>query len=218
MFCRLLHASAQETSAGDCCQRVKVSCRSLTNICILGTECGSSNASGGSSITQLTDKASLPLEESKLRRCTAPDGPTAAPSHGLTVWQAASYSQRRPVHILFIVLFKINKEWKAPDELAAGSSSFHTNVNDGEGSESQFLFNTGECLCPFMTGFQLGKRSSVQRLSVCHREETFTMSASWFCDQEFLGVHKNNYWPISRHLWTILVKFTEHIRIYVQYM
>lgn len=90
--------------------------------------------------------------------------PTAAPSQGLTVWQAASCSQWRPVHILFIVLFKINKEWKAPAELAAGSSSLHTNVNDGEGSKSQFLFNTGMRLCPFMTGFQLGKRSSEQRL------------------------------------------------------
>lgn len=41
--------------------------------------------------------------------CAAPD---AAPSQGLTVWQAASCSQRRPVHVLFIVLFKINKEWR----------------------------------------------------------------------------------------------------------
>lgn len=156
-------------------------------------------------------------------------GQTAAPSPGLTVWQAASYSQQRPVHVLFIVLLKINKEWEAPDELAAGSSSLHTNVNDGDGGKSQFLFNTGECLCPFMTGFPLGKRSSVQRLrflcATLKRHSSCRLCGS--TKKQIMAVLWSAlFWMITRIIGQSadiyerfqFTELTEHIRIYVKYI
>lgn len=78
----------------------------------------------------------------------APDGPTAAPSEGLTIWRRILAVNRELSRFPFIVPSIINKEWKARGELAAGGTSPRRNVNDGEDGESNFLLTPANCCVP----------------------------------------------------------------------
>lgn len=75
----------------------------------------------------------------------APDSLTAAPAsrqQRFNYLTAAPCSRQTPAQVPFIVASIINKEWKAPGEQAAGSTSPHRNVNYVDDSEAKCILTS----------------------------------------------------------------------------